>query len=275
MSRTAIADRHRVENLVEDLQSSMEVNFDPAWRLLDRLPVVVRPPALHKGEPEDAKPPEVVHPDPSRSSKTYCRSDPPSTALSSTHSTADHSRCLGCRSRLSGGSLLVHLPVALAEIKHLGVSQRVDLVHSVSWGPAGLAVQVVRLHEDRVVAPATDPDVALADQVQFDAFPNVQTSLLACLRPVHVAKSSQTKPIASAWVDVAVHHSVLPGGGHLERLAHLGVQLEIANAAPELWHLQVGDWSWCWFCCPCLSFIGRRSWIVVERSCRLPWMGDC
>ena len=116
-----ITDGHRVENLVKDLESPMQVHLDPARRLLDRLPVVVWTPALHEGEPEDAKPPEVVDPDPSRGAEGDGRGDPTSTCFSSWQSTACHCGSLGCSCCLSCCRLLVHLPVALAQVKHLVV----------------------------------------------------------------------------------------------------------------------------------------------------------
>jgi len=51
------------QNFVENLKGTMELDFDPAWCLLDRLSVVVGTPTLDKREPEDAQPPEVVDPD--------------------------------------------------------------------------------------------------------------------------------------------------------------------------------------------------------------------
>ena len=162
---------------------------------------------------------------------------------------ACHCRSLGCRCRLSRGGLLLHLLVALPQVEDLGVSLGVDLVHSVPGGSACLPVQVVRLHEDRVIASAPDPHISLAHQVQLNALPNVESSLLTCLRSVHVAQRSQAESIASARVNIAVDHGVLPGRRHLEGFPYLGVQLKVAYAAPELWHLKVGDWSRCRLCC--------------------------
>jgi len=167
-----VTDGHRVENLVKDLESPMKVHLDPARGLLDRLPIIVWTPALHEGEPEDAKSSEIVHPDPSRGAEADGRSDPTSASRFGTwQPTACHGSSLGCSCCLSCCCLLVHLPVALAQVKHLGVSQRIDLVHSISRCPACLPVQVVRLHEDRVIAPAPDPHISLANQVQLDTLP--------------------------------------------------------------------------------------------------------
>ena len=55
---------HGIEDIVEELECSVELYLHPAGRLLDALSAVVRSPALDEAEPEDAEPPEVIHPHP-------------------------------------------------------------------------------------------------------------------------------------------------------------------------------------------------------------------
>jgi len=40
------------------------MNLDPAGSLLDGFPVVIWPPALDKGHPENTEPPQIIHSDP-------------------------------------------------------------------------------------------------------------------------------------------------------------------------------------------------------------------
>lgn len=57
---------------------------------------------------------------------------------------------------------------------HLDVSAGVNLVHRVPRGAASLAVQVVALHEDGVVAQAAHPHVPLTFTLQLHAFADVK-----------------------------------------------------------------------------------------------------
>lgn len=50
----------------------MQMNLNPAGRLLDRSAGVVRSPALDEGKPHDAQSPQVVHSDAGRCRQT-CR----------------------------------------------------------------------------------------------------------------------------------------------------------------------------------------------------------
>ena len=61
-----VGDGHGVQHLVQQLQGPVEVDLDPAGRLLDALSGVVWPPALHKAHPQDAQPAQVVHSYPRR-----------------------------------------------------------------------------------------------------------------------------------------------------------------------------------------------------------------
>lgn len=65
-----VGDGHGVQDLVQQLQSPVQVDLDPARRLLDALPGVVGPPPLHKAEPQDAQAPQVVHADARRCRQT-------------------------------------------------------------------------------------------------------------------------------------------------------------------------------------------------------------
>lgn len=58
-----VCDGHGVEDLVQQLQGSVQVDLDPTRRLLDALPGVVGPPALHEAHPQDAQAPQVVDAD--------------------------------------------------------------------------------------------------------------------------------------------------------------------------------------------------------------------
>ena len=73
-----------------------------------------------------------------------------------------------CRLRLSCDvsrlCLLLHLPMALFQVKHFDVRIRKDLVNSVSRRATGFPIQVVALHEDRVIGQTTEPDVACRDE---------------------------------------------------------------------------------------------------------------
>lgn len=63
-----------MKDLVQQLQSPVQVNFDPAGGLLDALPRVVRPPAFHKTHSENAKPSEVIDPNAGGCRQTDSRS---------------------------------------------------------------------------------------------------------------------------------------------------------------------------------------------------------
>ena len=57
---------------------------------------------------------------------------------------------------------------------NLDVGIGVDLVHGVARSATGFAVQVETLHKHTDVTAAADPDVALAKQLQLDAFADVE-----------------------------------------------------------------------------------------------------
>lgn len=62
-----------MQHLVQQLQGAVQVDLDPARRLLDALPRVVGPPALDKAHPQDAQAPQVIHADASRGRQTWGR----------------------------------------------------------------------------------------------------------------------------------------------------------------------------------------------------------
>lgn len=70
VERLRVRDGHGVQHLIQQLQSAVEVDLDPAGRLLDALPRVVRPPALDEAHAQDAKPAQVVHADARRRRQT-------------------------------------------------------------------------------------------------------------------------------------------------------------------------------------------------------------
>lgn len=64
VSRPRVSQRHSVQHLIQKLQSTVQMDLHPTWRVFDTLPWVVWPPALHKAETQDAQSPEVVHANP-------------------------------------------------------------------------------------------------------------------------------------------------------------------------------------------------------------------
>lgn len=59
-------DRHLVQNLVQQLQRTVQMYLYPARRLLDGLPWIIRTPSLDKGQPQNAQSSQVVHTDAGR-----------------------------------------------------------------------------------------------------------------------------------------------------------------------------------------------------------------
>ena len=57
---------------------------------------------------------------------------------------------------------------------------------------------------------------------------------LAGLRPVYIGQLAETEPVNAGRVSVAVDRFCGAAVGNLERLAHLLVQLEVGDGAPEL-----------------------------------------
>lgn len=49
-ARSRFIDRHCLKNLVQELKRSVELNFDPTWRLLDAVSRVVWSPTLDEAE---------------------------------------------------------------------------------------------------------------------------------------------------------------------------------------------------------------------------------
>ena len=139
-------------------------------------------------------------PPPRQNQVTDCSGEPSLLPLTHTiipRESAGHCGRLGCLRGLGGGGLLLHLLEALPQVEHLGVRQRVDLVHrvpgrpaslpgtcqmsQVSWYTRLLPVKVVGLDKHGVVTETPDPDIALPHQVQLDPLPDVQPGLVTRL----------------------------------------------------------------------------------------------
>lgn len=161
-----VGDGHGVQDLVQQLQSPVQVDLDPARRLLDALPGVVGPPALHEAHPQDAQAAQVVHADARRRRQTCggggrgrwksYTDDPLSPARSTIRALTDgrgdashrawprdvpgHRRRLGCSRRLSRGGLLLHLPVTLTQVEHLTGDDTVTGPQTWFLTPTGRAV---------------------------------------------------------------------------------------------------------------------------------------
>lgn len=121
----------------------MEVNLNPARGFFDALPRVVWAPALHEAHPEYTQAPEVIYTDASSRRQTDCWGY--STYGPRARDVSCHSCRLGSSCGLRGGSLLLHLPVTLPQIKDLDIRTRVDLVNGVARRSASFTVQVVTL----------------------------------------------------------------------------------------------------------------------------------
>lgn len=75
VQRLGVRYRHGMKDLVQQLKSPVQVDFDPAGGLLDALPRVVRPPAFHKTHSENAQPSEVVDPNAGSCRETWGRGE--------------------------------------------------------------------------------------------------------------------------------------------------------------------------------------------------------
>ncbi len=63
-SRSRVCQWHSVQHLVQQLQRPVQMHLHPAGGVLDALPGVVRTPALHEAQAQDAQPPEIIHTNP-------------------------------------------------------------------------------------------------------------------------------------------------------------------------------------------------------------------
>lgn len=217
--------------LIQQLQRAVQMHLDPTRRVFDALPRVVRPPPLHEAQPEDAQPPQIIHADPGRRRQPHGRSDAAHRAGS--RDVSGHGGRLGGSSSVGCGCLLLHLPVALPQVKHLNVSSGVDFVHGVAGGSAGLTVQVITLHEHCVVAQTPHPHIALPPALQLHALPDVQPGPLAGVGAVYVGELPQAEAVPPRGVHITIHDHQRAAGGHLEDLPHLHVHLEVGDGAPE------------------------------------------
>ena len=50
-----------MQDIIEELEGTVQSNLNPAWRLLDALSSVVWPPALDKTQSEDTQTSEVIY----------------------------------------------------------------------------------------------------------------------------------------------------------------------------------------------------------------------
>lgn len=117
VSWSRVCQWHSVQHLVQQLQRTVQMHLHPAGGVLDALPRIVRTPALHEAQAQDAQPPEIIHTNPCCCREADCRSD--STNTSWSWNIPCHRCSLCCRRRLRRGRLLLHLPVALPEVKDL------------------------------------------------------------------------------------------------------------------------------------------------------------
>lgn len=186
VSRPRVGQRHRVQHLIQKLQSAVQVDFHPAGGVFNALTWVVGPPAFHKAEPQDAEPPQVIHADPCCCRQTDCRCDSSNTAW--TRDVSCHSGCLSRCCSLSRCCLLLHLPVTLPQVKHLDVGPGVDLVNGVAWCSTRLSIEVVTLNKYSMITHTAHPHITLTTTLQLDAFTNVQPGSLTGISAVDIAQ---------------------------------------------------------------------------------------
>jgi hypothetical protein len=77
-------------------------------------------------------------------------------------------------SSLSVGRKGLHLLMALAQIEDFNTCRGVDLVHRIARRSTRFTIEIVTLHKHRVIAQASQPNVAFAPQIQLNTFSNVQ-----------------------------------------------------------------------------------------------------
>lgn len=85
------------------------------------------------------------------------------------------SRCLSRCSRLSVSCQRLHLLVTLAQVKDFDACRWVDFVHGIARSTTSLAIQVVTLHEHRMIAETSKPNVAFTAEIKLNAFAYVKT----------------------------------------------------------------------------------------------------
>lgn len=150
---SGVVNGHGVEHFVQQLQSPVQMHFDPAGSFFYGLAPIVRSPALHKGQPQNAQPAQVVDSDP-RSSRQTCGQvrDKKLIAGSGTSRVLTYRRgnsadrrnasrarnvtgdgcCLSLGRDMGSLSLLLHLQMALLQVKNFDVRIREDFVDSVA-----------------------------------------------------------------------------------------------------------------------------------------------
>lgn len=118
-------------------------------------------------------------------------------------------------------------------LTHFDVSTGIDLVHSIPWHPTSLSIEVIALHEDRVVRQAPNPHVALSHVVQLDAFADVQSGLFGGVVAMHIGELAEAEASNIGGVGVAVDSDLRVGAGDFERLSNLersqGIRVQTVN----------------------------------------------
>ena len=71
--------------------------------------------------------------------------------------------------------VLIHLRETLVQVEDLDTSLRIDLVHRIARGSTRFSVEIERLKEHRLVAAASDPDIAFVSTLKTNAFANVES----------------------------------------------------------------------------------------------------
>ena len=51
---------------------------------------------------------------------------------------------------------------------------------------------------------------------------------------MYVGESSETEPISSAWINIAIHSHTGKTRGNFEDLSYLGIHLKVGNGTPEI-----------------------------------------
>lgn len=81
---------------------------------------------------------------------------------------------LRCCGRLSIRRQRLHLLMALTQVEDFDASRWVNLVHSITRRATSFSVQIVALNEHRMIAEASQPNIAFAAQIKLNAFSYVK-----------------------------------------------------------------------------------------------------
>jgi len=129
--------------------------------------------------------------------------------------------------------LLLHLPIALLHVEHLNAAARVQLVNSIVHSATGLAVQVIALDENALVAKAPTEHVAVRHVLHLNTLANVETCAFAALGPLDVRYGAQAEAVFACRVEVAVDCDQRLAGANFKRIAYLKIELEVVDCTPE------------------------------------------